>query len=72
MDYFIKKGRSNTTYIFIATGIFLIISFSIQLYLFLQTTQFTFEFPGDWDKQLGVIIGVFLIVRSRRFRNQRL
>lgn len=72
MDYIIKKGRSNTTYIFIATGIFLIISFSIQLYIFLQTTQFKFQFPGDWDKPLGIIIGVFLIIRSKRFRNQRL
>jgi hypothetical protein len=72
MDYIIKKGRSNTTYIFIVTGIFLIISFSTQLYIFLQTTHFTFEFPGDWDKPLGIIIGIFLIVRSRRFRNQRL
>ena len=72
MDYIIKKGRSNTTYIFIATGIFLIISFSIQLYIFLQTTLFKFQFPGDWDKPLGIIIGVFLIIRSKRFRNQRL
>ncbi|MCH2031942.1 MAG: hypothetical protein MK202_00355 [Tenacibaculum sp.] len=72
MYYIIKKGRSNTTYIFIATGIFLIISFSIQLYIFSQTTQFKFQFPGDWDKPLGIIIGVFLIIRSRRFRNQRL
>lgn len=72
MDYIIKKGRSNTTYIFIATGIFLIISFSIQLYIFLQTTQFKFQFPGDWDKPLGIITGVFLIIRSKRFRNQRL
>ena len=53
--------------IFILTGFFLIISFSYLLYNYLQTNQFMYEFPGDWDKPLGIAVGVFLIIRSTKF-----
>ena len=72
MNYTIKKGRSNSTYLFVLTGIFLIISFGYQLYTFLQSNDFIMKLPGDWDKPLGIVIGIILIIRSRRFRNQRL
>ncbi|MDY8135389.1 hypothetical protein [Aquimarina sp. 2201CG5-10] len=70
MNYTIKKGSSNTLYLFIVIGIFLILAFSYQLYDYLNTNQFVFEFPGDWDKPLGIVVGIFLIVRSRKFVNR--
>lgn len=53
--------------IFMLTGIFLIILFSYQLYEYLQMNEFVYEFPGDWDKPLGISVGVFLIIRSLKF-----
>jgi hypothetical protein len=66
MKYRIKKGSPKAS-IFIATGIFLISSFGYQLYKYLQANQFIYEFPGDWDKPLGIVVGLFLIIRSRKF-----
>ncbi|MFD0963411.1 hypothetical protein [Pseudofulvibacter geojedonensis] len=51
--------------IFLITGVFLTIAFSYQLYQYLQENTFVTEFPGDWDKPLGISIGVYLIIRSR-------
>ena len=59
-------------YVFILTGIFLILSFSFSynLYSYLQINQFEFKFPGDWDKPIGIVVGLFLIIRSRKFINE--
>ena len=57
----------RSMWMFIFTGSFLIIAFSIQLYLFLQTEAFVWEFPGDWDKVLGIAVGVFLLIRYVKF-----
>lgn len=68
MKHIINEGtfkRSKT--IFIVTGLFLITLFGYQLYNHLQTDQFVAKFPGDWDKVLGIAIGLFLIIRSRKF-----
>ena len=51
--------------IFLITGIFLTIAFSYQLYQYLQENTFATKFPGDWDKPLGILIGIYLIIRSR-------
>jgi len=67
MNYTIQKGSSRTMYLFILTGIFLIVSFGYNLYIFLQTNEFVYEFPGDWDKPAGIAVGLFLIIRSRKF-----
>jgi hypothetical protein len=66
MNYRIKKG-SYKMLVFMLTGGFLIFMSSYQLYNYLQTNQFVNEFPGDWDKPLGIAVGVFLIIRSRKF-----
>ncbi|WBX77668.1 hypothetical protein PG911_05265 [Tenacibaculum ovolyticum] len=66
MKYLIKK-RSLKAPIFIATGVFLVFSFSYQLYKYLQTNQFIYNFPGDWDKPLGITVGLFLIIRALKF-----
>ena len=66
MKYLIKK-RSLKAPIFIATGIFLVFSFGYQLYKHLQTNQFIYSFPGDWDKPLGITVGLFLIIRAIKF-----
>lgn len=50
---------------FLVTGLFLTIAFSYQLYQYLQENTFVTDFPGDWDKPLGILIGVYLIIRSR-------
>lgn len=52
------------------TGIFLIILFSYQLYEYLQTNEFVSEFPGDWDKPIGILVGLFLVIRSLKFFNE--
>lgn len=70
MNYIIKKGKPKTMYVFILTGIFLIFSFSYSLYNYLQENLFVFQFPGDWDKPIGIIVGLFLIIRSRKFFNE--
>lgn len=49
------------------TGLFLIILFSYQLHAYLQSNEFVYEFPGDWDKPLGIAVGMFLIIRSLKF-----
>lgn len=51
--------------IFLVTGLFLTIAFSYQLYQYLQENIFVIDFPGDWDKPLGILIGVYLIIRSK-------
>ncbi|MFY7671660.1 hypothetical protein ACOSP6_11300 [Tenacibaculum sp. MEBiC06402] len=71
MYFTIKKGRSNATILFIATGLFLILAFSYQLFIHLKANDFIYEFPGDWDKPLGILVGIFLVFRSKRFKNQR-
>lgn len=71
MNYTIKKGRNSSTILFISTGIFLVISFSYQLLNYLKTNDFITSFPGDWDKPLGILVGIFLLIRSQRFKNQR-
>ncbi|MFT6244817.1 MAG: hypothetical protein ACJA0U_002152 [Salibacteraceae bacterium] len=53
--------------VFMLTGGFLTLMSSYELYNFLQTNQFVNEFPGDWDKPLGIAVGLFLIIRSKKF-----
>lgn len=67
MTYLIKKGAPRTMYIFILTGVFLIIAFGYKSYNSLADDQFITEFPGDWDKPLGIVIGFFLLIRSTSF-----
>ena len=69
MKHRIEKGSSKM-YLFILTGIFLTLVSSYQLYNYLQTNQFVYEFPGDWDKPLGIFVGLFLIIRSTKFVNE--
>ncbi len=49
------------------TGLFLLIAFSYQLYTYLEKNEFIYEFPGDWDKPIGILVGLFLIMRSLKF-----
>jgi len=68
MKYIIEKGSMNKTkWIFICIGFFLIIMSSFDLYNFLQANQFVYQYPGDWDKVILIPIGVFLIIRARKF-----
>jgi hypothetical protein len=71
MNLIIKKGRLSSTVLFITTGLFLVVSFGYQLVTYLNTNDFVTTFPGDWDKPLGILVGIFLIFRSKRFENQR-
>lgn len=71
MNLIIKKGRLSSTVLFITTGLFLVVSFGYQLITYLSTNDFVTTFPGDWDKPLGILVGIFLIFRSKRFENQR-
>lgn len=57
-------------YLFIFTGLFLIGLFSYQLNDLVNERPFQSDFPGDWDKVLGIAIGIFLIIRSFKFRVQ--
>ncbi len=66
MKYRIEKG-SLKMMIFMQTGFFLIILFSYQLYNYIQTNEFVYEFPGDWDKPIGILVGIFLLFRSLSF-----
>ncbi len=66
MKFRIEKGSSKML-IFILTGTFLVILFSYQLFKYLKTNQFVYEFPGDWDKPLGIAVGLFLVLRSIKF-----
>jgi DNA-directed RNA polymerase beta' subunit len=66
MKYRIEKG-SPKMYQFIVIVIFLVLASSYQLYNYLQTNQFVYEFPGDWDKPLGITVGLFLIIQSTKF-----
>jgi len=71
MKYIIEKGSMNKTkWIFIFIGFFLIIMSSFDLYNFLQANQFVYQYPGDWDKVILIPIGVFLIIRARKFSVQ--
>jgi hypothetical protein len=65
MNYRIKKG-SYKMLVFMLTGGFLIVMSCYELYN-LQTHQFVTEFPGDWDKPIGIAVGLFLIIRSKQF-----
>ncbi|WP_299125769.1 hypothetical protein [uncultured Tenacibaculum sp.] len=56
--------------ILILTGFFLVIAFSYQLLIFLQVHDFVYQFPGDWDKPMGIIVGLFLIFRSLKFTKE--
>lgn len=68
MIYIIEEGSfKRAKYMFILTGIFLIILFSYQFYDYLQINQFIYVFPGDWDKPIGILVGIFLLIRSRKF-----
>jgi hypothetical protein len=68
MKYTIQAGSAKRAKaIFILTGSFLILLFSYQLYDYLQTNEFVAEFPGDWDKPIGIAVGVFVLIRSRKF-----
>jgi hypothetical protein len=69
MKHRIEKGSSKMS-LFILTGIFLTLVSSYQLYNYLQTNIFVYEFPGDWDKPLGILVGLFLIIRSTKFVNE--
>lgn len=69
MKYTIKKG-SGKMRILILTGFFLVIAFSYQLLIFLQVHDFVYQFPGDWDKPMGIIVGLFLILRSLKFTKE--
>ncbi|MFT4661759.1 MAG: hypothetical protein ACI8XB_002040 [Patiriisocius sp.] len=66
MNYRIKKG-SYKMLVFMLTGGFLIVMSCYELYNYLQTHQFVTEFPGDWDKPIGIAVGLFLIIRSKQF-----
>jgi hypothetical protein len=66
MKYKIEKGSSKV-YFFMGVGIFLASMSTYELYQFLQTNQFVSEFPGDWDMPLGIMVGLFLIIRSLSF-----
>ena len=52
------------------TGIFLVMAFSYQLLVFLKTNDFFYQFPGDWDKPMGILVGLFLIFRSLKFTKE--
>lgn len=67
MHFIAKKGSSKTMYLFILTGLFLVILSSYDLYNYLQTNPFVSKFPGDWDKIIGIAVGLFLIIRSKKF-----
>lgn len=68
MKYTLQKGTfKRSKYIFIFTGVFLIALFGYQLYDHLQSNDFIYEFPGDWDKVLGMLVGLILILRSSIF-----
>lgn len=69
MTYRIKKG-SKKMILFMLTGIFLATLSSYQLFDYLQTNEFISEFPGDWDKPIGISVGLFLILRSLKFVNE--
>jgi hypothetical protein len=69
MNAIIEKG-SLKMYIFLLTGIFLALASSYSLYTYLQTNQFVSEYPGDWDKPLGIALGLFLIIRSTKFARE--
>lgn len=55
---------------FLLIGIFLALFSSYELFVYLETNQFVSKFPGDWDKPLGIAVGIFLIFRSRKFVNE--
>ena len=68
MKYTIQQGTfRRSKFIFIFTGVFLIALFGYQLYDHLEINAFDYNFPGDWDKVLGIGVGVFLIFRSTVF-----
>ena len=69
MKFTIEKGQYKTSkYLFIFTGIFLIILFCYQLINLINERPFKSEFPGDWDKVICIGIGIYLIFRSSVFK----
>lgn len=69
MKYQLEKGSSKMM-ISLLTGIFIMLMFSYQLYELLQIDEFVAEFPGDWDKIIGILVGAFLSIRSVKFRKE--
>ncbi len=68
MKHIIEEGHyKRSKFIFLGTGFFLVALFGYQLYNFLQTNEFQYQFPGDWDYVIGIAVGIFLIIRSRKF-----
>lgn len=68
MKYIVEEGtHKKSKSIFIFTGTFLIFLSGYQLFDHLQHNEFNTKFPGDWDKLIGIVIGVYLIFRSRVF-----
>lgn len=68
MKYIVEEGtHKKSKSIFIFTGTFLICLFGYQLFDHLQLNEFNTELPGDWDKVIGIVIGIYLIFRSRVF-----
>ncbi|NQX96475.1 MAG: hypothetical protein HRT73_01165 [Flavobacteriales bacterium] len=66
MKFKLKKSSPKMA-IFMLTGIFIIILFSYDLYDYIETNEFVYEYPGDWDKPIGILVGLFLIIRSLKF-----
>lgn len=68
MKYKLQEGTfKGSKYVFIGTGIFLVALFGYQLFEHVQTDDFNSDFPGDWDKVLGVALGIYFTFRSRVF-----
>ncbi len=68
MKYIIEEGSlKKSKWMFIFIGFFLIMMSSFDLYNYLETNEFVYKYPGDWDKVLLLPVGVFLIIRSRKF-----
>jgi hypothetical protein len=66
MKYIVKK-RALKMYIFLLTGSGLALLSGYELYNYAQINQFVYEFPGDWDKPIGIAVGLLLIIRSTKF-----
>jgi hypothetical protein len=67
MKYVMKKAERRTMYLFIFTGLGLVLMSGHELYNYVQLNQFVYEFPGDWDMPIGIAVGLFLIIRSTKF-----
>ncbi len=72
MRYEIKPKISLKVKTFFVTGLFLLIAFSYELYTYLEKHEFIYEFPGDWDKPIGIVVGIFILFRSFKFYRKEL